>query len=359
MDKKNLKKWVLASIIIFAASLNVSRASSVCDIALKSGAFNTSDYASNTNFILKMKDNVCNSEYNSKSEAISSARKSGGNIGYGGFSLGASDAKKKSSGKWSVANSKFCKASAQELDSVTSVRAKKQIADMALEAWGACIDNVETNKLFVTYTPNTEGTGMTGTIIRSISVGGGGFGNITGLISSDPDVDLSCQIGTLSVEIGKPLDIRIDKSSIGISCKKSKDDNVKIALTTDQGDQSWINLPSHVKQKQSSLDAANDAINQLRKQISSLNDLLVKNQKNDQVHFNTLTNQINSIQTRISGIGLNITRKAAFLDMAGHGNNKNCSGKDVVYGFKGAVNSNQALDMWRCATISLTIPPSK
>lgn len=252
--------WTLLSIAVITlfqpiANTVTAADSSLCDLALKSGAFNTNDYAQTANVMMQKKDEVCRSEFNSQGEAISSARKSGGSFGYGGFTLGASDARQTASGKWSVADSKYCHAKAEELDSFTNTRVQQQVADIALEAWSDCINKVETNKLFVKYKLHPDGSGMTGTIIRNLRKGA--IGKITGIMTSvgkSEENQVACKIGTTPIETDKLLDIQIEKSDIAISCSKSKDKNVSIALTTSQEDTDWILLPSRTEQVQSVTD---------------------------------------------------------------------------------------------------------
>ena len=267
MKKQTLKTCVFCYVVGVLASSDFASADNVCDIALTSGAFNTSDYAQNSRLVFKKKDDVCKSEYNSQSDAYSAGEQSGGSIGYGGFSLGLSDAKQKSNQKWSISDSKLCQASAQDLESFTSTFAKQKVADTALKAWSECID--KTNKLNLKYSLVPEGTGMTGIIVRTVS-DGGGFGSITGIMSSDPKVDISCRIGTQTVEINKMTTIKFDKGSTGISCNKPADASVSISLNTDVGDTAWIELPSLAEQKKTSVESVNDAVNQLRLKLTTL-----------------------------------------------------------------------------------------
>jgi hypothetical protein len=152
----------------------------------------------------------------------------------------------------------------------------------------------------VTYSPKPDGTGMTGTILRSVRVGG--FGNITGIISSDPDVALKCQIGITPVEVGKRQDIRIDRSSIGISCRKDPEASVRVALTTDQGDQDWISLPSVTEQKQTNIDAISDAVNQLRRQLSDLSAQFVQYGQQNDTNISHLTNSAATLSGKIDNV---------------------------------------------------------
>ena len=273
MNSKLMGLIQLAMVAGAAANGDISHAQSVCDIALKSGAFNTSDYAQTSNLVIKRRDDICKSEYSSQQEAVSAGQQSGGNIGYGGFSLGVSDAKQSGNSKWSIADSKYCKASAEEIDSFTSIRARQQVADIALNAWTACINSVETNRLFVQYTPNTDGSGITGTIIRSLR--DGGIGKISGISSNDPNISssaISCSVGTTRVEINKPVALQLDRSKTALACKKKDPEkSFKISLITTQGDQEWIVLPSKNEQKVSTIDEINANILQLRNQLAAIN----------------------------------------------------------------------------------------
>jgi hypothetical protein len=128
--KYQIKRLFTFVIVIITSTCWSAYADSVCDLALKSGAFNTSDYAETSKILQKKKDDVCDSEYTSLAEATSAAKQSGGEIGYEAFSFKASDATKTGSGKYSIKDSRFCMAKAEQIDSFTSVRAKKIVADL-------------------------------------------------------------------------------------------------------------------------------------------------------------------------------------------------------------------------------------
>lgn len=266
------RSYVLHTIIVVFAIYSyygMANADPTCDIVLRSGAFNTSDYAQSSALWLKKRDDICKAEYNSEAEAISAANQIGASIGYGPARLGASVARKTSNNKWSIADSKYCTESTNEIDSTTSTRIKQQITDVALKTWKECIEITQTNKLFVTYKPKNDGTGITGRIERYVR--SGGFGSVTGIISSDPSVTVECQIGTSLIKAGTSQNIRIDRSPISISCKKDQYASIRIALTTDQGDQEWIDLLSVNEQNVKTFEDVNETINALRRQIYDLN----------------------------------------------------------------------------------------
>ena len=289
---------------LFSFLCGRANASDVCDLALTSGAFNTSDYSQSSNILIKKHDDACKSEYNSQSEAVGSGQQSGGSIGYGGFSLGLSDAKQTSSGKWSISDSKFCHASAEELESFTSKTARLKVTDTALSAWNECLKNA--NRLYVTYEISEDGTRMRGIIHRSVGEGGGAFGNITGIHSDDPNAKISCTIGNTPIELNKTVNIKFDKPTISISCIKSPKVSVDISISTDVGDKNWMPLPSQSEQEQSSLKAANDAINQLRSQLASLSD-----------RFVTSTTLTSTLSQRISDVSASISYGGAYSQTDG------------------------------------------
>lgn len=286
--KSHFSMLLLVTSSICVAQDNVSQ---ICGIALKSRAFNTDDIAINTRLVIKKRDDACSNEYNSQGEAVAAGQSAGGGIGYGAFSFNASEAKQTSSSKWSISDSKLCKASAEELESVTSQRVKTQVANVALETWLDCIKALQQNRIFVQYSLSRDSTGFTGILHRSVS-GEGGFGRIRSLSSSHDDADLKCQVGGSPVLVGKPLDIPIDRSNIGISCTKPKTLNTSILVTTDQGDQDWIDLPSSDAKRQTDIDAMNEAVAQLSKQLLTMKDQL---DKNIDARLTTLSSRLDTV----------------------------------------------------------------
>ncbi|EXI78949.1 MAG: hypothetical protein AW10_02591 [Candidatus Accumulibacter appositus] len=277
MIKVNFK-IALQSAALFICFISATQAvTSVCDIALQSRAFNTNDYASTSSIVLNKRDDACQSKYDSRKEAIDSARSSGATIGYGGFSFGASDARKESSGKWSISDSRFCNASAKELDSFTSVRVRQQVADIALSAWSECIGSVESNQLYATFSPNANGSGITGTLYRSVSRGG--VGTITGIVvagapgsSSGADGSIvNCMIGTTVVTPNMTQAITIDRTDIAFQCTKTSDHHIlKVAISTTQGDTPWMSLPAPVQIENKKIEETNSALFTLRGRIDEL-----------------------------------------------------------------------------------------
>src|SRR5262245_1368958 len=111
-----VRRSILVILALAVAPSQTATGQNVCDAVLSSGAFNTSDYDQTSRILLIKRNDVCRSEYNSAAEARSAAESAGGSIGWGPFSLGATDARQTQSGKWTVADSKFCQATAEDLD---------------------------------------------------------------------------------------------------------------------------------------------------------------------------------------------------------------------------------------------------
>jgi hypothetical protein len=315
MKQQELKNSFALSVFAFISLFIISPvfAESLCDIALNSKAFNTSDYDTSTKILMSKKDDACNAVYTSEGEAISSAKSSGANVGYGGFSVGYSEAKQVGENKWSIKDSKFCHASAEELDSATSTRAKTQVASDALKAWSECIDKTASNNLFVEYTLNPGGTGFTGLLRFRVSSGKTTF-KITGIESNlDPSNNLAkvnCSIGRKNIQTNsdKDVDIIIDKTKTSIKCTKNANTSLKISLNTDQDDQTWIDLPSATELKQTKIEDLNDELNKLK---SDFNDVLDKNNKS----FQTVNTSVSAILTSINDVKTNKVDVSEFTNI--------------------------------------------
>lgn len=274
-----LKPLITIAVLAITSGYGIAIAESVCDIALASRAFNISDIEQSSEILSKKRDDLCKTEYFSQENAISSGNNSGLDFSGGGYTLGITDTRQSANRTWSIADSKFCKASAEELNSSTRVHSRKQITDRALQEWGDCI-KATANRLFVKYSLNSDGSGITGQLYRGVSAnGGGGFGTITGIANSDPATILKCQIGLNSAVAGDHMNVAIIKSPTNFSCNKNAAKNIKMSLITSEGDQIWIDLPSEATlnkrvNQQDVLLGKNETIEKLNKEIVTLNNKL-------------------------------------------------------------------------------------
>lgn len=267
-----MKTMILAILSVLLNVPGVVQAESICDVALKSGAFNTSDFSQTTSILMKSRDEVCKSEYDSASEAVAAAQQSGGNVGYGGLSVGLSDVKATSSGKYSVKDSKYCSAKAEELDSYTSVRARQQIADSALNAWSKCVESTTRDQLFIVYKPLSDGTGMTASIRRKVSADSASFGTIEGIATSATGTtrsEVSCRIGTQNVRPDTKVSIPIDRAKISMTCGKPAQKAVSIALIATVGDQEWMHLETAQRAEQIRVQTIQDALNAQKRELEA------------------------------------------------------------------------------------------
>ncbi len=262
---KTISTTALLVVTFLTASAMQSYSASVCDTVLATKAFDTTDFSQSSSIFLKKRDAACQQDYNSQSEAVAAGQAAGGSIGYEGFSFSANDARQSSSTKWSIKDSKLCTASAEELDSITSSSVRRQVASIAVAAWAGCISSVETSKLFVEYTSNADGSGMTGIIHRHLGENGG-VGKIIGIIGSIQGKDnrIKCSIGTMPIKLNDTINIQIDKARTALACSKPSDIGLKISLVTTEGDQDWISMPSASVQKQLNVANLNSSIGALR-----------------------------------------------------------------------------------------------
>lgn len=236
---------------------------SVCDIVLTEKAFNTTDYSQTSRIMLKKRDDVCRSEYDSAQEAYSSAQQAGGSLGYGPWSVGLSDAHQNSKGKYTVSDSRFCKASAEELSSYTDTSFRQQVADIAVSAWLSCIRTFKNNQLFIHYTLNNDGSGITGSIFRSVA-NHGSFGSVTGITVNSNKLKvikgLSCKIDTQDIPVNQKINIQLLKTPTSFDCIKDSNTEMSISLVTSEGNQGWIVLPTRSEVKKSQYQPGNSKL---------------------------------------------------------------------------------------------------
>lgn len=90
------------------------------------------------------------------------------------------------------------------------------------------------------------------------------------------------------------------------------------------------------------------------KEMHALLESLVDAGKANKSEITDLKRRLND---RINGIKLNITRGADLYDIGENGGERNCDGDGIAYGFKNS--ANHSLDMWRCASVGVTVPPEQ
>jgi hypothetical protein len=169
---------------------------------------------------------------------------------------------------------------------------------------------VETTKLFVEYAPNADGTGMTGTIHRHLS-DDGSVGKIIGIASSiksgRPQDKVLCKIGIKQVATDTTIDIQIEKGKAAISCQKNPTSNVKIYLSTTEGDQDRISLPSAIQQRQNKISDISSCMSVLRGQLDQLKIKIEAIGKDQLKNSGVANNHLNSIDGKVNGAISRIT----------------------------------------------------
>lgn len=254
-------------IAVFCVLASPIFAQDVCAVALRSNAFNTFDQTVSNNIAFEKKEEICSRDYESSEEFRNSARSGGFNLSYAGFGVGASGGKSSGSGKVHFREEAFCQASqdefAQEYFSNTSVR----VADVALRAWSNCIENTRRNSLWLEYKISSDGTGMTGTIYRTIS-----SGRTTLKITS-----MQVQPSTLASEVNCSIENKLwtvndfadgeavttDTTREIVACTKPSDKTVRVAFGTDGDSLTWVEMPSIE-------DVGNNEVEELRSQLLAL-----------------------------------------------------------------------------------------
>jgi hypothetical protein len=162
---------------------------------------------------------------------------------------------------------------------MTSVRARKQIADSALTAWTKCIETTNRDQLFVAYTPLSDGTGMTGIVRRKVSGENANFGTIEGISTTatgSARSQVSCRIGTAEVKPDTKVSIPINRTKIAITCNKPASKTIAISLNATVGDQEWIYLNSAERADQMRLQTLQDALNAHKRELAATTDRLTE-----------------------------------------------------------------------------------
>lgn len=233
-------------------------AQDVCSVALQSNAFNTFDQTINNNVAFEKKEEICSRDYENSEEFRNSARSGGFSLSYAGFGLGASGGKSSGTGKVHFREESFCQASqdefAQEYFSNTSVR----VADVALRAWTDCIETTERNSLWLKYNIAGDGTGMTGTIYRTISSGPTTL-KITSMqvhpstLAGDVNCSIENQLWTVE-DFANGAEVTTDTTSEIVACTKPSDKTIRVALGTDGGSLTWVEMPSNEQMTEDKAD---------------------------------------------------------------------------------------------------------
>lgn len=244
-----------------------SLAQDVCAVALQSNAFNTFDQTVSNNIAFEKKEEICSRDYENSEEFRSSARSGGFSLSYAGVGIGASGGKSSGGGKVHFREEEFCKSSqdefAQEYFSNTSVK----VADVALRAWSNCIENTRKNSLWLEYKISGDGTGMTGTIYRTISSGPTTL-KITSLqvhpssLADKVNCSIENKLWTVN-DFSSGKVATTDTTKEIVACTKPTDKTVRIAFGTDGDSLTWVEMPSVE-------EATNNVVEELRSQLLAL-----------------------------------------------------------------------------------------
>lgn len=241
-----------AAVVIFSG-VPTRASSDVCSIALQSNAFNTSDRRLSSLIALEQREEICRRSYSSVEEFRAAARSGGFSLSYAGVGLGASGGRSDAQGRLSFSEERFCSENEVAFTQQYDLSEVVTVADVALQAWTRCVEVTRRNSLWLSYTVSADGTGMFGTITRTID---GSASNLARAILriTDLQVQPDDHVGTVRCHIaGQSFTQESIRAAGGfettsareeISCTKPDNVDVRIALQSDAGGLSWIELPS-------------------------------------------------------------------------------------------------------------------
>jgi len=244
----------------------------VCAVALKEQAYDRVDTSKQIDILVAKKSDLCDKQYSSLEEARGEARQSGFNLGYSGFTIGASDAKQETSGKVSISNTSFCTSKVSDMRYSFSSDYSSQVASVAVNAWLECVKISRQNVLYLDYGISDDGRLFSGTLHLTATTGRLER-TITG-IATDPSSrsKVQCNIGG---DPYRPKDvsktsIEVETTGTAIICEKSKDHIESIiAIQTSNGSLPPITLHSKSAREQIQLS-------ELKKRIQSLEQQAVR-----------------------------------------------------------------------------------
>ena len=184
--------------------------------------------------------------------------------------LGQSGGKRSGSGKLSFSSEKFCKANQNDFYSFYTSRIKSSIADIALEAWKACISTTQKNVFFIEYEESEDANGVTGFLYRKITDGTTDF-VITDMKVQPFSAEVQCYVNGEVIVKGK-VNVSMDSSRESFTCDKPDNINVKVGFGTNIGDPIFINMHSKKSIKKSSIDELKERIAVLNDHVSIIED---------------------------------------------------------------------------------------
>jgi hypothetical protein len=266
------KKTVYLCTLFLVATVSKSFATGVCDIALSNNAINTSDASITSKIAFQKKEDLCRSEFSSAEEFRNSARNSGFNVGYAGFTLGHSGGKRTGSGKLSFNSEEFCQANQVDLNTFYTSRIKTSVADIALEAWRDCIKVTQENAFFIEYSESSDSNGATGFLHRRIIDGTTHF-SITDMKVQPSTVEVKCYVNGEAIQKGK-LNVVMDSARESFSCDKPEDENVRVGFGTNIGDPIFIEMHSKEYQKQTTMDELASRVNVVDSSLARIDKVL-------------------------------------------------------------------------------------
>jgi hypothetical protein len=247
---------VVTAAILMAASPSLAAAQDICGAVLTESMLNIEKRSETSSIMLRKRDDLCSRTYDSVQEAQSSARQSGFDIGYGALSIGASDAKQNSSGKWEIHETNFCRATAEDFASFYSSESESRVATIAVEAWRDCVLKAQDNRLYLEFSLKEGATYFTGTLYRTVAGGTSFNTKITGINAvGEGKNDVSCNIAGKAFAPGELTEqYQIQTTKTAVSCEKSKDVSVSVAFQTDSDSLPFVDMPSSTTQDQTRID---------------------------------------------------------------------------------------------------------
>ncbi len=277
--------FVTFSLLIFFNNLqardNPEYSDAICATVLKEKAFNTSEFSQVISINLKTRDEYCDKDYLSQGEASSAGNSASASLGYDLIEFGTSEVKTTSNNKFSIKDSRVCKAKADDIQALTTNNAKSSMTDKANETFLKCIQiKASENAKYVLYTVSENTESLDGDIHTRVAQHGKLTDTLQG-IQVEPAIekDIKCAIDLKNYPVNKVINIKIEKTPFNFKCSKPASTEGTLTLKMEQGDSVSIPLNSPKAKEQNKLDQLEAQNNELRNKLTKLTEEFEKSSK--------------------------------------------------------------------------------
>lgn len=296
-----------------------------CERVLNNNLINTKSTDRSETLIASFQTDLCNSTFQDRAQAQDKLRSGGWDLEvFDYFNNSLKDNKRESTGFYDIRRTDFCTKTSNEIARTFGSNYLEVNGRFVLEAYDKCTETMSRNSLYLDYELIPLGTIqiLQGTLRRKVSGNNNTFPyTINGLGVRPKGSEISCDIGSrsFSQDESDRFELKVEESTVIISCEKPSTSPAYITIETSMGDFS-IYAPSQNDSEQaeifdkvsSDLEKATSRIPELEFEIDRLNrELASKN-----IEASQFKSENSSINSRIACGKARIDEFKKLLDTA-------------------------------------------